>query len=180
MHKKDIYVHSGVGWFSVPLLQMFTFQLSVQRVRCTVLRSLGLILGRKGVLATLYTGTSPWAVGTFSPGGQCESCFPFFFGLKEINSKLIFHSEVSNCLKPEGLSLWALTFLLEYPGEGAYHAALLDLWVLSISKIKASGNVSGFQIVLEQCSHGLLQREEGPRMDLRLFLFSSKAITMPH
>lgn len=75
----------------------------------------------------------PLSSGTFSPCGQCESCPPPpFFHLREINSNLNFNAEFLNCLKLERLSLWALTFLLEYSGEQAYCSALLGLHILLV------------------------------------------------
>lgn len=88
----------------VTLLQVFTLQLSVQFVRCAVLRGLGLIFRREGGLATLYN--FPLSSRYLFSCGQCESCFPFFLDLKEINSNLNFNAEVLNCFKTwEAVSL---------------------------------------------------------------------------
>lgn len=65
------------GVISVLLLQMFILQLSVQFVRCTVLRGLGLIFGRGGGWRCCIT--SPWAVVPFLLVDSVSHAPPSFF-----------------------------------------------------------------------------------------------------
>lgn len=137
---------------------MFTLQLSVQFVRCTVLRSLGLIFGREGGLATLCNfPLSSWYLCSLR---TVWIMFPLF--LWPWGDKFKPHLQ---CWSFKLFKTWeAVSLGSNFSAWISWRVSIITLTyqasAFSFRKMTASGNMGGFHIILEQCSNGLLQREK--------------------